>query len=61
MDENGENHDGEVFLYTFSRTPDGDPMLANIEDDSEYEKAAQAFDLILENARKAEEAGDSCQ
>lgn len=61
LDENGENHDGEVFLYTFSHTPDGDPMLANIEDDSEYEKAAQAFDLILENARKAEEAGDSCQ
>ena len=61
LDENGENHDGEVFLYPFSRTPDGDPMLANIEDDSEYEKAAQAFDLILENARKAEEAGDSCQ
>lgn len=58
LDENGQNQNGEVFLYAFSRTADGDPMLANIEDDDEYEKAAQAFDTILMNARKAEELGE---
>lgn len=58
LDENGQNQNGEVYLYAFSRTEDGEPMLENIEDDDEYEKAAQAFDTILENARKAEEAGE---
>lgn len=58
LDEDGQNEDGEVYLYAFSRTESGDPMLSNIEDDQEYEKAAQAFDTILENARMAEEAGE---
>lgn len=57
LDENGQNQSGEVYLYAFSRTDSGDPMLSNIEDDEEYAKAADAFDAILENARKAEEAG----
>lgn len=57
LDENGQNESGEVFLYAFSRTEAGDPMLANIEDDDEYNQAAQAFDTILENARQAEEKG----
>lgn len=57
LDENGQNEDGEVFLYAFSRTEDGDPMLDNIEDDDEYDKAAQAFDTILENAKMAEDTG----
>ena len=51
LDENGQNQQGEVYLYGFTRTPDGDPMLANIEDDDEYQAAADAFDSILENAR----------
>ena len=58
LDENGQNHDGEVYLYYFTRTEDGDPMLANIESDEEYAAAADAFDEILEKARKAEEAGE---
>lgn len=57
LDKNGENHDGEVYLYQFSRTVDGDPILANIEDDDEYGRAAGKFEEILENARKAELAG----
>ena len=36
---------------------DGNPMLENIESDDEYAKAADAFNTILENARKAEETG----
>ena len=61
LDENGQNHDGEVYLYVFSRTADGDPMLANIEDDDEYQKAAVAFDVVLQNAREAEEAGHAAE
>lgn len=57
LDENGQNQTGEVYLYKFSRTENGDPMLANIESDEEYAAAGQAFETILENARKAEEAG----
>lgn len=57
LDENGQNTDGEVYLYSFTKTESGDPMLANIEDDEEYAAAADAFDTILENARAAEEAG----
>ena len=57
LDENGQNQTGEVYLYAFSRTESGDPMLSNIEDDDEYDRASQAFDNILESARQAEEAG----
>ena len=57
LDENGQNHDGEVYLYVFSRTESGDPMLSNIEDDAEYDAAAGAFNTIVENAKKAEENG----
>ena len=57
LDENGQNTDGEVYLYSFTRTESGDPMLTNIEDDEEYNKAAVAFDVVLQNARDAEEAG----
>lgn len=55
LDENGQNQSGEVYLYCFSTTESGDPMLANIESDEEYEKAAVAFDTIIQNAREAEE------
>lgn len=58
LDDNGQNHDGEVYLYAFSRTAQGDPMLSNIEDDQEYEDAAKAFQIVVENAQKAEEAGE---
>lgn len=56
LDENGQNENGEVYIYVFTRTENGDPMLSNIEDDEEYNKVAVAFDVILQNAREAEEA-----
>lgn len=58
LDEHGNNENGEVYLYQFSKTESGDPMLANIEDDDEYVAAAEAFDTILANARSAEAAGE---
>lgn len=48
LDEDGENEEGEVFLYRYSET-DGNPILDNIEDDAEYEIAADAFDELLDS------------
>ena len=56
LEEDGKNHNGEVYLYKFSRTENGDPIMDNIEDDDEYTAAAEKFDEILTNARKAEMA-----
>lgn len=49
LDENGENHDGEVYLYRYYEE-NGNPQLANIEDDEEYEIASDAFEEMLDNA-----------
>ena len=43
LDEDGESADGDVFLYRYEEV-DGKPTLDNIEDDEEYEIAADAFD-----------------
>ena len=45
LDENLEpNEAGDVYLYQYNETEDGEPDLGNIEDDDEYEIAADAFD-----------------
>ena len=52
LDEDGENSDGEVWLYGYSENPDDpneEPELTFIEDDEEYEKVADAFDEYLDN------------
>ena len=49
LDENGENEDGEVYLYRYSGTKDGDPVLENIEDDDEYEIASDGFEEWLDS------------
>lgn len=43
MDEAGEEATGDVYLYRY-REVDGEPTLENIDDDDEYEAAADAFD-----------------
>ena len=48
LDENGENEEGDVFIYRYTETEDGEPTLDNIEDDDEYEAAADAFDEWLD-------------
>lgn len=50
MDENGENIDGDVWLYRFLRdtTGEGKHDLENIEDDDEYEIVADKFDEWLD-------------
>jgi len=43
LNENGESESGDVYLYRYAEV-DGEPTLENIEDDDEYEIAADAFD-----------------
>ena len=40
--------EGEVFLYRYFETEDGEPSLDNIQDDDEYEAVANAFDEMLD-------------
>lgn len=47
LNEDGENEDGEVYLYRFSEAS-GEPTLENIEDDDEYEAASDGFDQWLD-------------
>ncbi len=48
LDENGQNEDGEVYLYRINREQ-GDPQLENIESDEEYEAASDGFEEWLDN------------
>lgn len=48
LDEDGTELDGDVYLYRYVETEDGEPTLENIEDDDEYEAAADAFDEWLD-------------
>lgn len=43
LNEEGESEDGDVYLYRYEEV-DGEPTLDNIEDDDEYDIAADAFD-----------------
>lgn len=48
LDEDGESEEGEVFIYRYEEDENGEPTLDNIEDDDEYEIAADAFDEWLD-------------
>ena len=49
LDDDGNNDDGDVYLYRFTDNGDGvDPTLENIEDDEEYEIVADKFDEWLD-------------
>ena len=48
LDDEGDNEEGDVFIYRYGETADGEPTLENIEDDDEYEAAADAFDEWLD-------------
>ena len=52
LDEDGQNEDGEVWIYGYSENeedPNEEPELRYIEDDEEYEAAADAFDEYLDS------------
>lgn len=46
IDENGDPEGDDVYLYRYAEV-DGEPTLENIEDDDEYETAADTFDKLL--------------
>lgn len=46
--EEGDEEEGEVYLYRYAQSKDGLPLLENIESDEEYEAAADAFDEWLD-------------
>ncbi len=52
VDENGEpDEEAEVLLYRYiDHGEEADPELVNIETDEEYDKAADAFDELLDEA-----------
>lgn len=41
--------EGEIYLYRYSESEDGEPELGNIEDDDEYEAVSDAFDELLDS------------
>lgn len=52
LDEDGQNQDGEVWIYGYSENeedPNEEPELIYIEDEDEYEAAADAFDEYLDS------------
>ena len=56
--EGEDSEEGEVYLYRYSETEDGTPVLDNIEDDDEYEIVADAFDEMLDDKENDELVGE---
>lgn len=56
--EGVDSEEGEVYLYRYSETEDGEPNLDNIEDDDEYEIVAEAFDELLDSQEYDELVGE---
>ena len=48
LNEDGNTEEGDVYLYRYEEDESGNPNLTNIEDDEEYEVAADAFDELLD-------------
>ena len=53
LNENGENDEGQVYLYRFFQGISGEPELENIEDDTEFELASEAFDEWMDTQEYA--------
>ena len=47
--EGEADEEGEVYLYKYTESPEGEPNLDNIMDDDEYESVADAFDELLDS------------
>lgn len=51
LDENGDNDDGQVYLYRFiDNGEDQEPGLENILDDDEFERVSEAFNEWMDTA-----------
>ena len=51
VEEQGLNDSGEMYLYRYSQTEDGQPVLDNIVEEEEFDRAAEVFYSIMENAQ----------
>ena len=49
LDEEGDNEDGDVYLYRYIETEDGEPTLENIEDEAERERVVAQFESSIRN------------
>ena len=50
LDENGDNDDGQVYLYRFiDNGEDEEPGLENIIEDEEFERVSEAFNDWMES------------
>lgn len=58
MDALESEEGGEVFLYRFEETEDGELNLGNIENDEEFEMVSEAFDEFLDEKEFDEVFGD---
>lgn len=58
LNDAGETEDGDVYLYRYIENADGEPELENIEDDEEYEIAADAFDEWMDTQEFEELGGE---
>ncbi len=56
--EGDDAENGEVYLYRYNETKDGQPDLSNIETDEEFEIVSDAFDELLDEAEYQELLGD---
>lgn len=56
--EGKDAEEGEVYLYRYNETADGQPDLSNIETDEEFEIVSDAFDEMLDDAEYQELLGD---
>ena len=45
-----DDESGEVYLYRYSESEDGEPNLENIDSDDEYEVVSDAFDEFLDSS-----------
>ncbi len=50
--------EGEIFLYKYIETEDGEPSLDNIMDDDEYDAVSDAFDELLDSQEYDELIGE---
>ena len=56
-EDDDDEEDSDVFIYRFSEI-DGEPHLENIQDDSEYDIAADAFSEWLQSQEPDDELSD---
>lgn len=49
LNDEDDSEEGDVYLYRFTEFENGEIELGNIEEDSEYEMVADAFDELLDS------------